>query len=85
VIFILILLIIICVIAYCFRDQVTVCVGHCETCMYHTIKFLLLPFRLIRGCVQACFYPFKQCVIATKDRCTRYFRPSQTRVAGLRY
>ena len=79
------ILILVCVIAYCFRDQVAVCVACCETCMYHTVKLLLLPFKVITHAVRTCFYPFKQCFLATKDRCTRYMYPSEMRVAGLRY
>jgi hypothetical protein len=83
--FIVILLVIICIVAYCFRDQVAVCVACVETCCYHTIKTLLLPFKIFMKGVRWVFYPIKQCFFAIKDRCTRCFNPSQMRVAGLRY
>lgn len=80
-----ILLIILCAVAYCFREHVGACIACCETVCYHTVKIVMLPLKLLAQLGRAIFYPFKQCVLACKDRTDRYFNPSEMRVSGLRY
>ena len=78
-------LIILCVVAYCFREHVATCVACLETVCYHTVKTLMIPFKLLIACVKTVAYPVKQTCLACKDRMDRYLYPSEIRVSGLRY
>jgi hypothetical protein len=83
--FIFIILIVLCIVAYCFREHIGACVACIETCCYHTIKTLLLPFKILVIIVKTIFYPIKQTFLACKDRCARCLFPSEMKVSGLRY
>jgi len=72
-------------ILWCFRDSIGTCVSFLETCLYKLFTLILMPIKLLVLCVKAVFYPVKQAGLAVKDRVDRYCYPSHMRVAGLRY
>jgi hypothetical protein len=70
-----IILILLCILAYCFRDQLAIIVAFIETCLYHLTKLILLPLKILKETLKACFYPFKQMFFGLKEKGTRMFHP----------